>query len=318
MLASIGKPREALRAAVVHTLFNVLGVVLWIGFVGQLASLVEGIGGDTARQIANAHTIFNVANALIFIWFTGWLARIAIALVEDRADPAEAIVTARHLDAALLATPSLALERARLELLRMANRVSRMLDDILPAVLEGPGTRLHGIAAQDDEVDALHAHIIKYLGKVSETRMGEGTTAEFVALMEATNAVEAIGDIIETNLVLEGLHRIEEQLIVSDETGRRIRLLHEAVVESYRLAVTALAELDRDIAKTVRNRKELIEHLEAQVLERQVERLGADAPKRGRTFRFEIDVVNHLKRIHYFTRRVARSVLPIEDQASTG
>ena len=39
-------------------------------------------------------------------------------------------------------------------------------------------------------------------------------------------------------------------------------------------------------------------------------------PKPGRTFRFEIDVVNHVKRIHYFTRRVARSVLPIEEQAT--
>ena len=40
MLASIGKPREAVRAAVVHVFFNVAGVLLWIMFIPQLAEVV--------------------------------------------------------------------------------------------------------------------------------------------------------------------------------------------------------------------------------------------------------------------------------------
>ena len=40
MQAAIGKPREAVRAAVVHVLFNVFGVLLWIGLIGRLAELV--------------------------------------------------------------------------------------------------------------------------------------------------------------------------------------------------------------------------------------------------------------------------------------
>ena len=34
LLASIGKPKEAIRAAVVHIVFNIIGVVIWIGFIG--------------------------------------------------------------------------------------------------------------------------------------------------------------------------------------------------------------------------------------------------------------------------------------------
>ena len=81
LLASIGKPREALRAACVHVLFNVLGVLVWLAFIEHLATVVasispvaEGLSGqaklaaETPRQIANAHTVFNVANTLIFIW----------------------------------------------------------------------------------------------------------------------------------------------------------------------------------------------------------------------------------------------------------
>ena len=88
LLAAIGKPREAIRAATTHVLFNVAGVLLWIGFVDQLAELVtlispvhaelagaQRLAAETPRQIANAHTIFNIANTLMFIWFTALIAR---------------------------------------------------------------------------------------------------------------------------------------------------------------------------------------------------------------------------------------------------
>jgi len=318
LLAAIGRPREALRAAVVHTLFNVLGVAIWVGFIGPLASLVESIGGDTGRQIANAHTIFNVGNAVIFIWFTAHLARLAEWLVRDRADPSEAMVRVRYLDTDLLETPVLALDRARLEVMRMAHRITSMLTEAMPAVLHGPGAKLRDIEAFDDEVDALHAQIVKYLGRISQTRLSEASTTELIGLMEATNAVEAIGDIIETNLVMLGLSRIDQEITVSAETEAKIVTMHAAILESLGVAVRALSERDIEAAATVREHKKWINRLEEEALAHQAERLTADEPKRGRTYRLEIDIVNNLKRIHYFVRRIARTATPIEDRASSG
>lgn len=318
LLAAIGKPREALRAAVVHTLFNVFGVLIWLGLIGPLASMVETVGGDTARQIANAHTIFNVANALIFIWFAKQLALLAEWLVHDRADPSEALVRARYLDADLLTTPALALDRARLEVMRMAHRITTMLTDVLPAMLHGPGSKLREIEAFDDEVDALHAQIVKYLGRISQTRLSETSTTELIGLMEATNAVEAIGDVIETNLVMLGLSRIEQQIMVSPETEAKIATLHRAILESLEVAVRALSERDIEAAATVRQHKKWISRLEREALAHQAERLVAPEPKRGRTYRLEIDIVSNLMRVHYFTRRIARTATPIEDRASSG
>jgi phosphate:Na+ symporter len=318
LLAAIGKPREALRAAVVHTLFNVLGVVIWVWLIGPLANLVDDIGGDIARQIANAHTIFNVANALIFIGFSTQLARTANYLVKDRADPAESLVRARYLDASLIDTPSLALERARLEVLRMAHRVTTMLEDVLPAVLHGPGSRLRDIEAFDDEVDALHAQIIKYLGRISQGRLSEQSTSELIGLMEATNAFEAIGDVIETNLVNLGLNRIDQSIIVSPPTEAKLAELHSAVLESLTRAVTAFSERDPIAAADVQGHKAWISELERDALLHEAERLMAPEPKRGRTYRLEIDIVANLKRVHYFVRRIARTATPIEDRASSG
>ena len=51
LLASIGKPREAVRAAAVHVLFNVAGVLVWVGFIDQLAQLVTWISPTAPSRI---------------------------------------------------------------------------------------------------------------------------------------------------------------------------------------------------------------------------------------------------------------------------
>ena len=50
LLAALGKPRDAMRAAVAHTLFNVGGVVIWIPFIGIMASAVSSVGGGTPAR----------------------------------------------------------------------------------------------------------------------------------------------------------------------------------------------------------------------------------------------------------------------------
>lgn len=318
ILAALGKPRDAMRAAIAHTMFNVLGVIAWVGIIGVLASMVETIGGDVGRQIANAHTIFNVINAFVFIWFTAWLARLAETLVPSRPDPNEAIVRARHLESDLIDTPALALDRVRLEVLRMTNRVHTMLEEVLGAVLHGPGTRLREVEAIDDEVDALHAQIVKYLGRVSQTKMNEELTNELIGMMEATNAVEAIGDLIETNFVTIGLSRIDQRITVSSETEQRLHDFHGLVLQSFETAVSAFAERDPDAAALVRVQRRDLDDMERDILAHQVERLVADEPHRARTYRLEIDLVFALKRVQYFCRRIARTVIPIETRASEG
>ncbi|MDH3731525.1 MAG: Na/Pi cotransporter family protein, partial [Acidimicrobiia bacterium] len=209
VLASIGKPREARRAAVAHTMFNVGGVVIWLPFIGFLSSMVDGVGGAQARQIANAHTIFNVANAAVALAVLPYFSRLVQRLVADRPQDAEAMLRARYLDRSLLRTPSLALDSARLEWLRMASRVQAMVTAALPAVLTESRWQVLGLERMDDEVDDLHGQIIGYLGEISTQRLSENSTEELIDLMQATNDLEAIGDIIETNMTALGFSRVE-------------------------------------------------------------------------------------------------------------
>jgi phosphate:Na+ symporter len=75
LLAAIGRSREALRAGLFHLLFNVATVVVGLALVGPLAALARALGGDAARQIANAHVAFNVAGVLAALAVLGPAAR---------------------------------------------------------------------------------------------------------------------------------------------------------------------------------------------------------------------------------------------------
>ena len=96
-LAAIGKPREAVRVAVAHVSFKIIGVIIIFPFIPYLADLVrdispvaaagvvgmEKLAVETPRQIANAHTIFNVGLAFTFLPFASWFARLCEWIVPD-------------------------------------------------------------------------------------------------------------------------------------------------------------------------------------------------------------------------------------------
>ncbi len=311
-LAAIGKPRDALRAAWVHTIVNVLGVLLWLLFIPQLASFVEGLGGGLARQIANAHTIFNVANTVLFLGFSKQFAALVVRLVPDRIEPE--IVRPRYLDKGLMSTPSLALDRARLELLRLAERVRRMLTDVVPAVISGSNADLVTIEAMDDEVDSLYGSILHYLGQLSKEELGSRDSEELLQLMEATNNLEAIGDIIETNLVQLGVSRIEQDIVVSRETAEYIFELHDGVKEAFELAMLAVTQKNENAARRVAAMKSEINSIAKKADRHQAERLVADEPNRIQTYGLETDLIAHLKRIFYFARRTARVAVPTAER----
>jgi phosphate:Na+ symporter len=61
---------------VFHLAFNVATAAAGLALVGPLAALARALGGDAARQIANAHVTFNVVGVLAALAVLGPAARI--------------------------------------------------------------------------------------------------------------------------------------------------------------------------------------------------------------------------------------------------
>lgn len=321
VIAALGKPRAAMQAAMVHVLFNVIGVVLWIGFVDELATLATSISpsapelegmarlaAETPRQIANAHTIFNVANTLILIGFAAPLARLADRLIPKSVGRAPEHVQPKYLDEILLMTPSLALDRARLELAHMAGHVIQMMRSGFPALGHASAAELTAVARMDDDVDSLHEAIISYLRELSVRNLSAHDSAVLADEVELANYIENIGDTIESNLMPIGMERAKRGLTISPRTLEAIGALQDLVLHATELAVVALASSDKDVANEVIGLKPQINRLATRAHRQVAARLIADEPNRIATFRVESDLIEMTKRLYYFAKRIARVV----------
>ncbi len=322
-LASIGKPREAVRVAVAHVTFKIVGVALIFFFIPQLAELcrwispaypeltgMEMLAKETPRQIANAHTLFNVGIAVIFLPATPLFARFCEWVVPDRPEEGKELQVdfyPRYLDESLISTPPLALGRCRLEIGRLGKRVVDMFGKVLPAVLTGSRENLQEIVEIDDEVDALYGHIVLFLGKLSKTNLSDEQAEELMFLLQTVDRFENIGDIMENNMVRVGTHRIEENIVVSKATMKIINKYHQQVASVLLDTVEVVANEDVDAIKRVRSTEGEIASLSLETAEHGIERLTADAPNRLKTYTRERETIDHMDRIYRLCRRIAES-----------
>src|SRR5690606_22615088 len=81
LLPSGGLDPAAHRVALSHVLVKGLGALAVVFAAEPLVELIARLGGDGARQVANAHTFFNLAAALVFTPVAGPVTRAVAGLV---------------------------------------------------------------------------------------------------------------------------------------------------------------------------------------------------------------------------------------------
>jgi len=327
-LASIGKPREAVRVSLVHVMFNVGGVLIFLPLIGALENIVvfispkaaaglsvtEALAATVPRQVANAHTIFNLTCAFFFLPFVTYFAKIVYRVVPDK--PMEEIeeLQPKYLSDMLFHTPSLALDAARNEIKRMGKRVDLMNSAMMPAVLTGDRELLQGVRDMDEEVDVLYKHIVNYLAEVSKLKLNDYQTNKMVKLMAAANDLEHIGDLIEVNMVGLGETRIEKGFKISKETQKIINTVHLVVSDALKAAVRAVVDEDQDFAMRVIDMKTDINHLVEKADSHQSERLICEDSGKFEAYSVEVDIIEKLKRIYYHSKRMAKTVVEMGEE----
>lgn len=309
-LAAIGKPREAQRVALVHMVFNVVGALVWVGLISQLSGLAQSISTDSVpRQIANAHTIFNISNTILLLPFAGVMARFVERVVPDEPlGKATARQRAFDLPSILLVAPDLALAAVRREIDRMGSGVLRMLEGVMPAVFDGSAEKLDEVEKMDAEIDAHHAAIISYLGRLSTEPLSSRESREVTMLMSVANDLENIGDIVETNLVNTGRSLVESGVTISPTTQEVLGELHALAIIATQQAVQSVVEDDAAIGRAVVDMKPMVNELTKAAALHEASRLVADEPNRLAAYTNEVDIIERLKRIYSFAKRIGRRV----------
>lgn len=325
MLASLGKPVEAVRAAMVHILFNIAGVLIWFMFIPQLADLVilispsspelsgkAQMAADVPRQIANAHTVFNVTNTLLFIGFTPFFARMVKRLVPDRPIEEKIIIEPRYLDEDVVDVPTMALEQVRFELGHVGEIINEMYSLVRSGIQQKNKQKLDEAQKLDNKVDILSEAILEYLRDIRQQPLTDKQSDLFQALMSATMNLENLADIINDELVDIGKSFVGLKTESSEATSLLVLDLADKVGFAVDQIIQAVREEDETAAEEVITLKDEVHRIAEDFLVRQSERLGIKDSEHLNLVRLEMELLNKLRNIYTLTKRIAKDFVPDE------
>ena len=258
LIACIGQSKDAKRVAIAHTLFKLIGSIVFMFLIPIYApiimSLTPGNPVDVlSRQIANAHTIFNVINTCFWLPLISVLEKAVMFIVpgKDRGDE-KGEVLPHFLNNSVLNQPVAAIHLLSMELERTGKMAAEMLGDTKPALI-GPS-----------RVDNIE-HIKEYGHQIGELQQH---TSSYIATLLAGNAVtEAQSERLSSMLAINAdISRISERCIeivtiaasqpsgkmeFSDAGKEEVEELFSIITPAVANAMTALVEQDRGLAETV-------------------------------------------------------------------
>lgn len=315
LMAALGKPTEAVRAAVVHIGFNILGVILWFFFIDDLAAffthpsgpvgslLSEQLQTGVPRQIANANTLFNIVNTMVFLPFAPLFAKVATLLVPDKKAPA-AKITPLFLDDSALDVPTLALARARQELGRVCEITINMFEKFEQAFAVADLAAMKAVVKEDDKVDILERDIIAYLGLIRQKSLSEKESEEHRTLMSSVITLETLADVIEKDLVRLASKAHEVSYRSSPETVKIIRELYYRILHCLRMLAHVIRDQDMAAASRLLNEEEELREFHHDLIIRKSDRLGTVDADALKVARIEMSVADKLTRIYSLAKRI--------------
>ena len=273
LLSSVGTNKNAKRAAVVHLMFNVIGVVVLLtAFCIVKAVFAPAIlqAPATMYGIAVAHSCFNVICTALLLPCGGLLEKLAVRLVPD--GPREPTEQPVELDERLLATPPLALQQCRAVAEEMAACAAEALNRGLDAFSAYTPELAEGIRRDEKRCDRYEDALGTYLVRLSTQQMGAAESEEATELLKTIGDFERISD--HAVNVLESAEELRTKGLTFSKTAQReLDVLSKAVRDILALALRAFREKDMDAAGQVEPLEQVIDDLKEQMRTRHILRL---------------------------------------------
>ena len=273
LLSSVGTNKNAKRAAAVHLMFNVIGVVVLL----TAFCIVKAVFAPLILQmpatmygIAVAHSCFNVVCTALLLPCGGLLEKLAVRLVPD--GPQEKAEQPVELDERLLATPPLALQQCRAVAEEMAACAAEALNRGLDAFSAYTPELAEGIRRDEKRCDRYEDALGTYLVRLSTQQMGAAESEEATELLKTIGDFERISD--HAVNVLESAEELRTKGLTFSKTAQReLDVLSKAVRDILTLALRAFREKDMDAAGQVEPLEQVIDDLKEQMRTRHILRL---------------------------------------------
>lgn len=248
-LAAMTANRVAKQAALAHTLFNVIGVLIIsltflipLGNEPAFFTLIKklSLNGNVPRQIANAHTVFNVFTTLVLLPFIPVLVKICEKFIPVKRDG----IKYQYLEPHLLDTPSIALTQSTYALRRMLQKAWKMVNCALNLYKDNDAKNqvlASQLVKREADIDERQKNITEYLSMLMGKKLTQQEAAQIPLLLHCTNDAERIGD--HTAIIRNIINEMQENnLKFSPDAEKEYDLLHDKLSEIAELSAELLTK----------------------------------------------------------------------------
>jgi len=313
IVTSVGVSTGAKRVGVVHVLFNVIGVSIWlVGLYGLNMFIDMPILEKNVSPfgIAVIHTLFNVSTTLILLPCVKLLERGAMAIVKDGNSDDSSKEAQVFLDDRLLLTPSFAISECTHHAIGMADLSEDVLFASINMLEKYDKDKAEEILKAEEQLDSYEDKLGSFLVKISGKELSDADSNEVSKLLHSIGDIERIGDYA-VNTLYVAKEMNEKELKFSDTATEELKVLTNAVREIMELTVTSFDTNNSKIAQKVEPLEQVIDGLVAVIKNRHIERLqdGSCTIQLGMMLS---DLLNNFERISDHCSNIAACIIQLK------
>ena len=271
MMGAIGANRNARRTAVVHLLFNVVGVLMFVIIFYGLGLFIDWkFLGDSVRawDISVIHTGFNLIATAVLLPMNGLLVKLAYLVIPSEETPQKEAL----LDERLLATPAVAVQRAHEIAGQMAADAAEAMHLAIGLTKKFDASVMEQVIALEDRTDRYEDALGTYLVKLSGMNLSVHDNRILNTLLYTTSDIERLGDHA-LCVAKAGLEIEEKEIEFSAQAKAELAVLERAVLDIVDRTVAAYASFDLDQAIKIEPQEQVVDALVREVKSRHVRRL---------------------------------------------
>ena len=271
IMGAIGANRNARRTAMVHLLFNVVGVLIFVvAFYGMGMFIDWKFLSETAAawDIAVIHTCFNVAATIVLMPLNGMLVKLAYLFIPKEQTPQKVEL----LDERLLATPAVAVQRAQKIAGEMAADAAKAMHLAMGLTKKFDAAIMDQVVELEDKTDQYEDALGTYLVKLSGMNLSVSDNRILNTLLYTVSDIERMADHAMA-IAKAALEMEEKKIEFSNQAKGELAVLEQAVLDIVDRTVAAYGSFNLDLAIKIEPQEQVVDALVREVKSRHVRRL---------------------------------------------
>lgn len=311
VMAAMDAKKDAKRAALIHVLFNVFGMiiisVILIFAMEPFTAFIHAISGDDIkRSVANTDTIYKVFQTLIFLPVSSQFIKLTNMLVPGDDVKHEGFAL-QYISKSTVFSPTAAIVEAMQEISRMGRKAEQNLQLSIEGFFDGDQSKIDQVYATEKYIDYLSHEITDYLVDVNQRQLPVSDSLKIGALFHVVNDIERIGDHAE-NIADSAVRMKEENITFSKKATKEIQDMFAKDVQILACAMEMFENEDRSHMKEIRAIEEEVDQMEIDLQNSHIRRMGKGkcSPESGLIF---TDLVTGLERVADHATNIAFALI---------